>query len=409
MDESPTLKRSLGLPLITLYGLGTVIGAGIFVLIGEVAGSAGMFAPVAFLVASLLAGLTAFSFAELASRFPKSAGEAVYVQEGFGWRPLSVTVGLLVALAGMVSCATIAIGFVGYLHEFIALPDWLVVVAVVLGLGTIAVWGIVESVTIAALITIVEAGTLVVVVIMAGDAFTTLPARLPELLPPAEGAVWSGILGGSVLAFFAFIGFEDMVNVAEEVKDAPRVMPRAIITVLIAAMTLYVAVSLVAVLTVPPAELAASGAPVALIFERATGLSAAPVSAIVLVAVLNGDLIQIVMAARVFYGLANMGLLPGRLATVNARTRTPLMATALATAIVLGFALWLPLLTLAQLTSLVTLVVFVMINLALVRIKRRSPPVASGFTCPLWVPVAGFVASAGFAAFQIAGFAGFLS
>ncbi|HIF49693.1 MAG TPA: amino acid permease [Cytophagales bacterium] len=256
MNEGPTLKRSLGLPLITLYGLGTVIGAGIFVLIGEVAGSAGMFAPVAFLVASLLAGLTAFSFAELASRFPKSAGEAVYVQEGFGWRPLSVTVGLLVALAGMVSCATIANGFVGYLHEFVALPDWLVVVAVVLGLGTIAVWGIVESVTIAALITIVEAGTLVVVVIMAGDAFTTLPARLPELIPPAEGAVWSGILGGSVLAFFAFIGFEDMVNVAEEVKDARRVMPRAIITVLIAAMTLYVAVSLVAVLTVPPAELA---------------------------------------------------------------------------------------------------------------------------------------------------------
>ena len=129
-----------------------------------------------------------------------------------------------------------------------------------------------------------------------------------------------------MLAFFAFIGFEDMVNVAEEVKDAPRVMPRAIITVLIAAMILYVAVSLVAVLTVPPAELAASGAPVALIFERATGLSAAPVSAIVLVAVINGALIQIVMVARVFYGLANMGLLPSRLATVNARTRTPLMA-----------------------------------------------------------------------------------
>ncbi len=361
MDESPTLKHSLGLPLITLYGLGTVIGAGIFVLIGEVAGSADMFAPAAFLIASLLAGLTAFSFAELASHFPKSAGEAVYVQEGFGWRPLSVTVGL-------------------------------VVVAVVLGLGVIAVWGIVGSVTIAALVTIVEAGTLVVVIVAAGDSLATLPARLPELIPPTNGAVWSGIFASAVLAFFAFIGFEDMVNVAEEVKDAPRVMPRAIITVLISATTLYVVTALVTVLTVPPADLAASGAPVVLIFERTT----------VLVAVLNGALIQIVMAARVFYSLANMGLLPSRLATVNARTRTPLMA------IVLGFALWLPLLTLAQLTSLVTPVVFVMINLVLVLIKRRLPPVEGGFTFPFWMPVAGFVASAVFAAFQIAGFAGLL-
>ena len=144
---------------------------------------------------------------------------------------MSLAVGVLVALAGIVSCATIANGFVGYLHQFVATPGWAAVAGVVLALGLVAAWGVVESVTIAALITVVEVGTLLVMVWAARGALADLPARLPALAPPLEGGVWLCIAGGAVLAFYAFIGFEDMVNVAEEVKEPNRNLPRAIVLV----------------------------------------------------------------------------------------------------------------------------------------------------------------------------------
>ena len=117
--ERVELKRALNLAFLTLYGLGTILGAGIYVLVGKVAGLAGLYAPVAFLVAAVVTALTAFSYAELSARYPRSAGEAVYVQEGFGVRPLSVAVGILLVLSGLVSSATLANGFVGYLGVFV--------------------------------------------------------------------------------------------------------------------------------------------------------------------------------------------------------------------------------------------------------------------------------------------------
>ncbi|NOR39584.1 MAG: amino acid permease [Gammaproteobacteria bacterium] len=117
-DSKPTLKRSLSLTLVTLYGLGNILGAGIYVLIGKVVANAGQYAPLSFLVASILAGLTAFTYAELSSRYPLSAGEAVYMQAGFNLKLLSSTVGLLIILAGIVSAAAISRGFVGYFHHF---------------------------------------------------------------------------------------------------------------------------------------------------------------------------------------------------------------------------------------------------------------------------------------------------
>ncbi len=131
MPASLALKRSLSLTQMTFYGLGTILGAGIYVLIGKVADTAGLYAPIAFLIAALLAGVTGRSYAELAARHPKSAGEAVYVQDGLRWRPLSILVGFLIILTGIVSAATIANGFVGYLHVFVAVPDWLAIALLV--------------------------------------------------------------------------------------------------------------------------------------------------------------------------------------------------------------------------------------------------------------------------------------
>jgi basic amino acid/polyamine antiporter, APA family len=406
MSETPSLKRSLTLPLLTLYGLGTTLGAGIYVLTGKVAGSAGLYAPVSFLVALGLVTATALSFAELSARYPKSAGEAVYVFEGFHLRHLSTLVGLLVVFAALISSAALANGFVGYFQQFVALPGWLCVLGLVVVLGLIAAWGILESVTLVTVITLVEVAGLALIVWVGRDALGTLPVRIGELLPPFETGIWLGILSGAVLAFYAFIGFEDMVNVAEEVQDAPRTMPRAIILTLILTGILYVAVALVAVLAMPLASLAAADAPLAAIYEYTTGRPATAIGLIGIVSVLNGALIQVILASRVLYGLGSERRLPTALSRIHPFTRTPLVATAVATALVMLFAQLLSLVALAQATTLITLVIFVLVNAALWRIKARDPRPEGLRVWPRWLPALGAVVSAAFLGFQLARFAG---
>ncbi len=393
MADTPTLNRSLSLPLITFYGLGTIIGAGIYVLIGVVASKAGMFSPIAFLLAAFIAGFTAFSYAELSSRLPHSAGEAVYIQNAFGKRWLSTATGWCVVVIGLVSSATIVNGFVGYLGVFVQVPDWLAITCLVVSLGLIASIGISQSVWLATIITLIEIGGLIYVLVVAGDSFSQLPARLPEMIPAFETETWSGIFIGAFLAFYAFIGFEDMVNVAEEVKDAPRILPKAIIIALIVSTILYLAIALVAVLALPINDLASSKAPLALIVENSVEAgsykSTLFISGISLIAVVNGALIQIIMASRVLYGMGNTGLAPRILAKVHPRTQTPLLSTGLAVIAVLILALWLPLVTLAQVTSFITLAIFAVVNLALIRLKLRTPSVPGTVHYPLWVPIMG--------------------
>lgn len=391
MPEQAQLKRSLSLPLITFYGLGTIIGAGIYVLIGAVAGKAGMFTPLAFLIAALIAGFTAFSYAELSSRFPKSAGEAVYIQQAFGRRWLSTITGLSVVAIGFVSSATIAKGFVGYLGVFIQLPDWLGITALILSLGIVAAIGINESVWMATIITIIEIGGLIFVILIAGENLTQLPARLPEMIPSFEGTQWVGIFIGAFLAFYAYIGFEDIVNVAEEVKDAPRLLPKAIIIALIASTFLYLSVSLVAVLSLPIDALSTSKAPLAALVEASGYKSTLFISAISLVAVINGALIQVIMASRVLYGMGNTGIAPSILARVHPRTQTPLVSTIIVTLAILILALWLPLVTLAEITSYITLIIFAGINLALFRIKLRKDLPPHVVQYPIWIPFIGML------------------
>lgn len=395
------LRRRLNLPLLTFYGLGTTIGAGIFVLVGRVAGRAGMAAPVSFLAASLLAAFTAFSFAELVARYPRSAGEAIYVREGFGSRRLALVVGLMVALAGVVSSAAIVTGSIGYLHEFLAVPQAPGVVAMLALLTALALWGIGESVIAAAIFTVLEIGGLLLVVWAARGSLADLPVRGMELIPTADTASWIGVTAGAMLAFYAFLGFEDLVNVAEEARDVTHTMPMAILLTLGVTTLLYVLVATVSVLAVPPDELAQSSAPLAFVYERSTGGPSGLVSGIAVFAVLNGALIQMIMASRVIYGLADQHELPGGLAWVHPRTRTPMVATGLVAGVILVLALGVPLENLAEATSVIVLIVFALVNLALVAIKRRGTPAPAGIrTYPIWVPAMGFVASAGFLALR---------
>lgn len=398
--QSPGLRRSLSLPLITFYGLGNILGAGIYVLIGKVSGYAGIYTPLAFLLASVLAGLTAFSYAELSARYPLSAGEAVYIHKGFASHRLSLLVGLLIILAGVVSAATIARGFVGYLQVFVDLPPTVAIPLLVFLLGGLAAWGISESIRVAALFTLLEIIGLVMIIWVARPDSATLIAQIGRILPPADIHIWQGIVLGGFLAFYAFIGFEDMVNVAEEVQDPWQNLPRAILLALLISSLLYFAVALVATTRISPQQLAATEAPLAYVYQASTGKTPTVISLISMVAVINGALIQIIMASRVVYGLARQGWISATLGRVHPLTQTPLRATLLVSLLVMVMALWLPIETLAKATSYFILTVFALINLALWRIKRRHPDETSPFSIPGWIPAAGFIFTSLFVLYQ---------
>ena len=234
------LRRALSLPLVTLYGLGVTIGAGIYVLIGATAGRAGIHAPFAFFIAALVMAPTAATFAELTSRMPVSAGEAAYVRHAFGTRALALLVGLLVVTAGVVSASAVAIGAAGYIGVFVDLPPNIVIAGVILTMGLAAAWGIVESVSVAAILTLIEIAGLVLIIGAGLIHDPSLVARTMEVVPlTADPEIWAGIFAAGLLAFFAFIGFEDMVNIAEEAKDPLKTLPLAILLTLVVSTLLY--------------------------------------------------------------------------------------------------------------------------------------------------------------------------
>lgn len=221
-DEAPTLRRSLGLPLLVFYGVGTILGLGIYVLLGKVAGEAGMLSPLAFLVAAFVASLTGLSYGALSARIPKSAGEVNYVDEAFGRRFLSGAVGWLIIVSAIISTSTVVNGYVGYVHVFVELPPWLVILGISLLLDGVAAWGIHQSAFTITAITAIEILGLLVVIVIARGNLAELPARWREFLPTGGFSDFEMVMGGAFLAFFTFIGFEDMVNVAEEATDPRR-------------------------------------------------------------------------------------------------------------------------------------------------------------------------------------------
>ena len=387
----PELRRRLGLPLLTLYGVGITIGAGIYVLIGAVAGQAGRAAPWSFVIAGLAMAFTVGSYAELATRYPVSAGEAAYVRAAFNSRLASTLIGLLTIVIGIISSATVSLGAAGYIGQFIDWPRGVIAAAVVIVLGAVASWGILESVLLASLFTLIEAGGLVIIVaaaIYGGVPFLDTLIEVPPLAPQA----WSGVFYASLLAFFAFIGFEDLANVVEEAKAPERTIPRAMMLTLAISTTLYLAVAAIAVTAVAPAELAHSTAPLSLVFRAVAGLSPATITVIAIVATLNTILAQMTMAARVVYGMARQGDLPRFAGRVHAKTATPVLATAFIVAATIALALTVPFERLAEPTAPARVGVCASYTLA----RRRAPPrprPAPGphVRVPLWMPVAGLV------------------
>ncbi|MCR6735511.1 MAG: amino acid permease [Afipia sp.] len=394
-DAPQRLVRSLTLTHAVLYGLGVTIGAGIYVLVGVAAGRSGMHAPLAFIGAALVMAFSAASFAELGTRMPVSASEAAYVQAAFKRDWLSLGVGLLVVATAAISAATISVGSAGYVAVFLTAPAPWIITTVVVAMGIVACLATVQSVTFAAIMTLIEVGGLVLIIIAGLGLGADIFMRLPEVWPSLrDSSAWIGIAGTSLIAVFAFIGFEHLVNVAEEMKEPNRTLPLALFLTLGLTALVYALVVWIAVTTVPPQELARSSAPLALVFERLTGLPLVTLSAIAVVATLNGIIVHMIMIGRVLYGLADQGNLPKVLARLNSVTHTPLLATVIGVAAILVLALAVPLAGLADLTARFTLAIFAIVNLALIRIKHRNEAAPLGtFICPRWVPYAGLVSS----------------
>ena len=377
--------------LLLFYGLGNILGAGIYVLVGKVAGISGYFTVFAFTLACIIALFTALSYMELASRYPVSAGEAVYVQEGIGLKSLSITFGLLIAMVGLLSSATMTHGFAGYLSQLIDINAQVTTVILIAVLVGISIMGIKASVMVASVLTLIEIFGLLMIIYYGFDGVIHPKISYVEFIPKFTFADTSVIFFGAFLAFYAFIGFEDMVNIAEEVKEPSRTFPIAIILALVISTSLYILIVMVALQALSLDELQSSNAPFADIYKKLTGSDPIVISIIGMFAVINGALIQIIMASRIMYGMAMKGWLPSVLSEVSQMTKTPIKATLLAGVISITLALFFDIVSLASFTSMLTLIVFTMINVSLIRIKRNNPSPQGVIKIPLWVPWFGVI------------------
>jgi amino acid transporter len=373
---SHTLRRGVSVGGLTVYGIGGMLGGGIYALVGAVAREAGSLAWASFVVAMVVAAPTAMSYVALASRFPRSGGEPHYVQQAFGRPRLGVLIGWLVALSGLVSMATLSVAFAGYVANLVpGAPAAPVIAAFIVGLSLINLRGIRFTSGVNILCTVIEVSGLVIVIV-AGAAFL-FGGSGSDAGAGSSGAdpasTW-GVAQGGLLAFYAFIGFEDMVNLAEEVERPRRAYRLAIPLAFATVSAVYITVAVLATQTVPLGVLAGSTAPLGEVVSR--GLPELPgqlFDVIALFAVANSALLNCVMASRLLYGMGSDGLLPNWFAVVNRRYGTPHRSIGVVFALSVTLALTGSLAFLAGTTGTILLLVFATVNASLFALLGRGP------------------------------------
>jgi basic amino acid/polyamine antiporter, APA family len=375
MSDRPELRRILtALPLL-FYGLGVIVGAGIYVAIGAVIARAGAAAPLAFLLAGVAAGATGLCYAELAGRFPEASGGVAYVRHAFGPGLVPAMAAIGTTLAVAISAASIARGAAHYIGVFLPLPGGVLAGGLVALFTAVAALGVRESVGLAAVMGAMEIAGLLVATLVG-------VAAAPEFhaagMVPAGWEGWRGVFAGAFIAFFAFIGFETLANLAEETLDARRIVPLVIVGSIAASLALYLGVSIAAVLADSGAD-----APLLDLFGGPGGDAFALLGA---VAVSNGVLVQVIMLARLFYGMAGNHQLPAVLARVHPRTRTPVPATLVAGGLVLAGIALASFDQLLVLANAATLLLFALVDLSLWRVQRHAPAGAGRFAAPRWMP-----------------------
>jgi len=394
-EERTELRRAIGPKLLLAFIVGDILGAGIYALVGEVGDEVGGAIWSAFLAALVLAVFTAFSYAELVGKYPRAAGAALYVNNAFRVPFVTFVVAFAVMGSGITSAATLSRAFAGdYLGEFVDLPTVPIAIAFLLLVTAINLRGIAESVRVNLGLTLVEVAGLVLIVVIGVAALGQGDADFGRNFEFKQGeSAFLAILTGATLAFYALIGFEDSVNVAEETRQPARTYPRALFTGLAIAGLIYLLVTFTASAVVPTGDLADSDGPLLEVVKQGPlGIPTKLFSFIALLAVANGALINMVMASRIVYGMSRQGLVASALGRVLPGRRTPWAAIAFTT--VLGVILISTggLEALADTTVMLLLAAFTLVNVS-VLVLRRDRVGHEHFHAPSIFPVLGALVS----------------
>jgi basic amino acid/polyamine antiporter, APA family len=413
-SDAHALARNMGLFSLVVYGVGDMVGSGIYGTVGKAAGQLGNAVWLAFVVSMVAAMLTGLSYASIASRYPRAGGAAYVTHRAFALPFLSYLVGLTVTASGLTSMATSTNVFSGILAEMVGLAKQLgrlhwsvggativdadvgtfvIVLAFLAFLTFVNFWGIRESMWTNLLCTAIEVGGLLFIVFVGLRYWGGVNyLETPRATLTSTGLAPGMLLSGAVLTFFAFVGFEDMLNVAEEVKDPQRTMPRGMLMALGVVALIYIAISITAVSVVHYKDLAAAPAPLAAITAKAAPwLPGWVYKAITMFAVANTVLINYIMGSRCLYGMAKQGLVPAALARVHHARRTPHVAILVLLVLVTCLTVLGGVADLGTATGLLLLACFVVVNGALIALKLRRGEPGGRFEVPIFVPVLGIV------------------
>ncbi|MDE1761856.1 MAG: amino acid permease [Candidatus Micrarchaeota archaeon] len=378
------LRREAGLAQLVFYGVGNIIGAGIYVLVGGAAGIAGNAVWMGFLAGAIIALFTGLSYAELTSMYPKDASEYTYLGRAYGNRLLSFITQWMMLITEIVAAAAVSLGFAQYFQSILIIPAWIVAVVLLMLLTVVGIVGVKY---------VLRANTIFSIIAIIG-LLIVIAAGLPKL-----GSVdynfspngITGIFGAAVLVFFAYIGFDNIANLAEETKNPQKTLPRGLIISVALTTILYVLVGISAVSLVSYQGLSKSNAPLALAASSALGPAAYDVLLIAaLLTTMNTVLVLLLVGSRIIYGMSREGVLPPVLGAVNRRTRTPIFASILTFFVAL---LFLPIGSvgeIAKVTSFGSLLTFVLVNIALLHLRRTAPHLKRPFKAPVsigWVSV----------------------
>ncbi|MCP9271419.1 APC family permease [Mycolicibacterium arenosum] len=414
VEKQPELKRVMGPGLLLLFVVGDILGTGVYALTGDVAAEVGGAAWLPFLVAFLIATVTAFSYLELVTKYPQAAGAALYAHKAFGIHFVTFLVAFVVMCSGITSASTASQVFgLNFLKGFGLEDTWgtagvmAIALLFMLMLALVNFRGVGESVKLNVVLTVIEISGLLLVLGVGLWAFTGGGdvdfSRVVAFDTPDDKNAFLAVTAATSLAFFAMVGFEDSVNMAEETKDPVKVFPKVLLGGLSIAGLVYVLVSIVAVALVPVGELEASSTPLVEVVKA--GAPNLPIDSILpfitIFAVANTALINMLMASRLIYGMARQHVLPPVLGTVHPTRQSPWVAIAFTTIIAFGLIIYVSAVAsedtvkiLAGTTSLLLLAVFAVVNVAVLVLRRDVRKTGGHFTTPTVLPVIGFIASA---------------
>ncbi|MDQ3110731.1 MAG: amino acid permease [Bacteroidota bacterium] len=363
-----SLKRTLGLGACIFFGVGSILGAGIYTLIGKVAGESGNMIWLSFLIASITALCTAFSYAELSAAFPKAGGEYEYAKKAFG-KKTGTFLGIIISTNGVISGATVALGFAGYLNQLIGLPLFIAALGIIGLIFLVNITGIRQSSTVNIIFTLIEFSGLLLVVYVGLSYVGKIDYS--EL---SDGGIKS-LFTGSALAFFAYIGFEEIVKLAEETKNPEKNIPRALFSASIIVIIIYTIVAICVVSVIPYAELAKSKSPLADVVKTALGQTGVIIiSVIALFSTSNTILSNMMGSSRVLLNMSKENQFMKRFSTISAKRQTPVAALVLIVIVMGAFAMIGKIETVAMIANIFIFVTFIIVNLCVIvmRIKDKN-------------------------------------